>query len=60
MPNKLFLSHAALGTEMLHPMLHQSKLQISLGLAADTPLDLKSWGYGGTPPVMTSLMSSSA
>lgn len=31
---------------MLHPMLHQSKLQLSLGLAADKPLDLKGWGYG--------------
>lgn len=27
-------------------MLHQSRLQLSLGLDAETPIDLRSWGYG--------------
>ena len=27
-------------------MLQQSRLQLSLGLDAETPIDLRSWGYG--------------
>jgi len=27
-------------------MLQQSRLQLSLGLDAENPIDLRSWGYG--------------
>lgn len=44
----------------MHPMLQQSKLQLSLGLAADKPLDLKSWGYGSTSAATRTSITSCA